>query len=414
MEPSIPEKAETSDEVNGLRRHETPQKTPPPDEEFHGEQVLTIAGGHFVHDTYSAFIPPLLPILQERLSANYALTGGLVVFTQLPSLLNPLLGYLADKVSLRYFVILAPAVTATLISCLGFASDYLALALLLLAAGVSIAAFHAPAPAMIARISGRRLGTGMSLFMAAGELGRTLGPIVAVAGVGWFGLEGIWRLAFVGWLVSGILFVRLRHISAQLTTPVASHLPWRKARRIFSVFGWLLLARIFIVVCLTTFLPLFMSDTRGSGLWLAAASLTILEAAGVVGALVTGTLSDRLGRPQVLLVLLGLSPIFLFAFVYAPNWLTLPLLIALGLTAISPTPVLLAIIQDEFPDNRALANGSFMALNFLVRALGIWLVGALADRIGLESTFVLASLIALVSIPAIWFLPRGGAAGRSV
>jgi FSR family fosmidomycin resistance protein-like MFS transporter len=226
-------------------------------------------------------------------------------------------------------------------------------------------------------------------------------------------LEGIWRLAFVGWLVSGILFFRLRHVSARVTTQVASNLPWQKARRIFSVLGWLLLARIFIVVCLTTFLPLFMSDTRGSGLWLAAASLTILEAAGVVGALVTGTLSDRLGRPQVLLVLLGLSPIFLFAFVYAPNWLTLPLLIALGLTAISPTPVLLAIIQDEFPDNRALANGSFMALNFLVRALGIWLVGALADRIGLESTFVLASLIALVSIPAIWFLPRGGAAGRS-
>ncbi|UCH27776.1 MAG: MFS transporter [Trueperaceae bacterium] len=413
MEPSVPDKTEMPDDANGSRSPKTPQNMPPPDEEFHGEQVLTIAGGHFVHDTYSAFIPPLLPLLQERLGASYALTGGLVVFTQLPSLLNPLIGYLADKVSLRYFVILAPAVSATLISCLGLTSDYLALAFLLLAAGVSIAAFHAPAPAMIARISGRRLGTGMSLFMAAGELGRTLGPIVAVAGVGWFGLEGIWRLAFVGWLVSGILYLRLRRVSARPGINAATQLPWRKARRLFGTLGWLLIPRIFIVVCLTTFLPLFMSDTRGSGLWLAAASLTILEAAGVVGALMTGTLSDRLGRPQVLLVLLGLSPVFLFAFVYAPGWLTVPLLIALGLTAISPTPVFLAIIQDEFPDNRALANGSFMALNFLVRALGIWLVGVLADRIGLQSTFVLAGVSAFLSIPAIWFLPRSGASGRS-
>ena len=114
----------------------------PPEEtaenEFDTGQILTIAGGHFIHDTYSAFVAPLLPLLQERLATNYALTGSLAIFTQLPSLLNPLIGYLADRVSLRYFIILAPAITASLFSSLGIINNYLVVAMLLLAGGLSI------------------------------------------------------------------------------------------------------------------------------------------------------------------------------------------------------------------------------------------------------------------------------------
>ncbi|MCZ7670309.1 MAG: hypothetical protein M5U34_25670 [Chloroflexi bacterium] len=50
---------------------------------------------------------------------------------------------------------------------------------MLLAVGVSVACFHAPAPAMIAKLSGPRVGKGMSIFMASGELGRALGPVFA-------------------------------------------------------------------------------------------------------------------------------------------------------------------------------------------------------------------------------------------
>ncbi|MFV1959979.1 MAG: MFS transporter, partial [Planctomycetota bacterium] len=136
--------------------------------------VFAISLAHFCHDVYSSFLAPLLPILRDRLGLGYAATGALAVFTQLPSLLNPLFGHLADRVSLRWFVILAPAVTGTLMCSVGLVSDYVALAFLLLGMGVSIAAFHAPAPAMIGQIAGRRTGTGMSLFMAAGELARTV------------------------------------------------------------------------------------------------------------------------------------------------------------------------------------------------------------------------------------------------
>jgi FSR family fosmidomycin resistance protein-like MFS transporter len=230
-----------------------------------------------------------------------------------------------------------------------------------------------------------------------------------VAGVNWFGLGGIWRLALVGWLVSGILYYRLRNVSARPVV-VGERPSWQsilpKAKQVFPVLTWLMLARIFMQVALTTYLPIFMSDVLNSSLWLAAASLTILEGAGVVGALAAGTISDRLGRSRVLFYLLAAAPLLLIAFLYGPGWLALPLLIALGLTAISPQPVFLALVQDEFPDNRALANGLYLAMNFLTRALAIWVVGLLADRYGLTNAFLWSALLVFLGLPAIRFLPQ--------
>ena len=387
-------------------------KTIPPSEaeqDFQVDQVLTISGGHLIHDMFSGFIPALLPLIQEQLAINYALTGSLAVYARLPSLLNPFLGYIADKVSVRYFVILAPAITATLINCIGFTSTYFTLVLLLLAIGVSIAAFHAPAPAMIGHVSGSRVGTGMSIFMGGGELGRMFGPILAVAGVEWFGLGGMWRLSIIGWLVSAILYYRFRDIAAQPRSKISASfgqlLP--QIRRVFLPLGGILLARSFLLISLSTFLPIFMSDVLESSLWLAAASLAILEGGGFVGALLSGTLSDRFGRSQVLLFLFSTAPFLFFFFLYGPSILAIPALIALGLTVISPTPVLLAIVQDQFKENRALTNGLFMTINFLTYALAVSAVGIWADQFGLFQAFLTSGVIALLAIPIVKTLPKG-------
>ena len=65
----------------------------------------------------------------------------------------------------------------------------------------------------------------------------------------------------------------------------------------------------------------------------------------------------------------------------------------------------MALIQESFPNNRALANGTYLAITFLLQAAGIWLVGALSDRFGLTAAFSVSAVVALLSIPAIRWLP---------
>ena len=68
-------------------------------------------------------------------------------------------------------------------------------------------------------------------------------------------------------------------------------------------------------------------------------------------------------------------------------------------------PRLLATVQDQFPNNRALGNGTFLALNFLIRALGIWVVGRFSDAFGLNAAFTMTAVLAFISVPAVFFLP---------
>ena len=386
----------------------TTQDEPSESKEFQTREVLTIVTGHFVHDIFTAFVPPLLPLIRERLAVDYAAIGGLAIFMQIPSLLQPFIGHAADRISLRYFIILAPAVTASVCSLLGIANGYALLALLLFVGGLSSAAFHAPAPAMIGRISGNRVGTGMSFFMAAGELGRTVGPLLVIAAVSWFGLEGIWRVAVFGWMASVFLYWRLRGVSARPAQgrllSLQQLLP--AARKVYPPLLWIMAARVFMSISMTTYLPIFMQDVKGYEFEIAGLSLTLLEGAGVLGALTMGTASDWLGRRKILTVLFLVSPILFLGFLNSSGWMLFAFLLPLGFTMLSPSAVLLAVVQDSFQQNRALANGLFLMANFVIRSPALWLLGSVADRFGLENAFLMSGLIAFVGVPAILRLPE--------
>jgi len=311
----------------------------------------------------------------------------LSAFTQLPSVLQPFIGHLADRLSLRYLVILAPAITATMMSLLGVAPSYLVAALLLTVAGLSSAGLHAVGPAMAGRISGDKLGRGMSFWMVGGELGRTLGPVLVVSAITLLSLQGIAWLMVAGWLASLLLYLRLRGVSGRPEIPQGA-MPWRMALRnmrpLFLPLALYLAVSSFINIALTTYLPTFLRE-QGSGLWLAGASLSILEAAGVAGALVGGSLSDHLGRRRVLAASMAINTVLMFIFVSTQGWVRTALLPILGFTSLARTPVVMAMVQQTYPENRALANGSYMALSFLIRSGMLVVFGALADVLGLRA-----------------------------
>jgi FSR family fosmidomycin resistance protein-like MFS transporter len=376
--------------------------------EFQTSRVLTITAGHALHDTYTAFLSPLLPLLIERLSLSLTSAGLLSALIQLPSVLQPIIGYVADRASLRFVVILAPAVTTPLMSLLGLAPSYAILAFLLLIVGLSSASFHAVAPAVAASLSGANLGRGMGFFMVGGELGRTVGPVIIVGAVGLLTLEKTYWLLIPGLLGSALLYRRLADLSAQAP---ANHVQAVGPDTLRSLMRFLLpllgivAARAFMSAALTTYLPVFLSQD-GAALWFAGVSLSVLEGAGVVGALLGGSISDRVGRRTVLLISLVGASLLMFTFLGVSGWVRLPILVGLGLGALSINPVLLALVQESFPDNRALANGAYMASSFLIRSGALVALGALGDAFSLRTSFVVSAIVPLAGLPLLLLVPR--------
>jgi FSR family fosmidomycin resistance protein-like MFS transporter len=380
------------------------------DQRFHTEDVVTISAGHAIHDTYTAFLPPLLPAFIESLNLSNTLAGGLTVFTQIPSLLQPVIGHLADRHNLRLLVILAPGLSAILMSLLGLAPTYFTLALLLMAVGLSSASLHAVGPVFVGRQSGTLLGRGMSFWMVGGELGRTVGPIIITTLVAGAGLQSTTWLLVGGIATSALLYWRLKDLPHHISTTTTQHEPQIPVKTVLIGMLPFLLplaavvgARAFLNVAITTYLPIFLTE-EGASLVLAGAALSILEGAGVVGALVGGSISDRFGRGRVLTVSMSITPLLLFAFVAAGDVLRFPLLILLGLFALSITPVIMALVQERFPDNRALANGVYMAMNFVLRSGAVLIVGLLSDGLGTAIAFLICGGLALVAVPFLRLL----------
>ena len=372
---------------------------------FQTAKVVYLSISHFIHDVYSSFLAPLLPLIIEKLSLSLTQAGFLSTIMQVPALLNPYIGILADRISVRWFIILAPAFTAIPMSLIGVAPSYGVLLILLFTAGVSVAIFHVPAPVLISRFSGNRKGLGMSFFMTGGEFARTIGPLVAVGAVSVFGLEHFYPVMIFGIAASGFLFFKLKtttptKVSRQKRSVTDT---WKQMRHILLPITGILIARGFMHASITAFLPTYIKAVTGD-IWLAGIGLMLVEGAGVAGVLVAGTMSDRFGRKRILSFSLACAPAFLLFFILTSGWVSYVMLLFTGFTLLSTTPVMLALIQENATQNHAAANGLFMMISFLARSAIVVVVGMLADRIGLHHTYIISAAIGVCGIPFVFML----------
>jgi FSR family fosmidomycin resistance protein-like MFS transporter len=384
--------------------------------EFQTGRLVTIAGGHAVHDTYTAFLAPLLPRFVDKLSLSNTSAGLLSVFLQIPSLFQSVIGHLADKTALRWIVILGPGATATAMSFLGWAPGYLGLALLLMLAGVSVAAFHATAPVAVSYLSGNRLGRGMGFFMVGGELGRTLGPLVVVSTLAITSLRSMAFLSLAGIATSLVLYFLLRDAPLR-SKEDGEQVPWRDAvrsmRGLMVMLGGLTAVRSMMMMSVTIFLPLFLTQ-EGTSIWLAGAALSIVEAAGIAGAFAGGWVSDHVGRRAVLIFGHVTAPIALLLFLATDGSARIALLPVIGITLLAVPPVLMALVQEQVPESRALANGVYLSMNFAIRSTATIAFGAVGDIFGLETAMLIGAIAMFAGLPLIWVLfGRDGVADKS-
>lgn len=366
--------------------------------------ILAIAGGHLTHDFFTAFLAALLPKIIDTLSINLTTAGLLSSISQLPSILNPMIGYLADKRGAKYFVVLAPAFTATFMSLIGLAPSFPTLAVLLFLSGISSTIFHASSPGLVASAADHGKGFGLSLYMAGGGIGRSLGPIIVIWAVGQWGLPGIYRLMFIGWGVSLFLAVQFRKISLTIKPRGSLRSDFPLFRRFFFPLAFVLVLRSALIASLSTYLPVFMVDS-GAPLWLAGASLSILEISGVSGALVLGPISDRLGRSRILNLSMAASAVLIPVFLLLEGWMIFPILVLLGFFSISTGTIFMALVQDNFQHHPATGNSIYILLSFLTNALMLVVIGSLGDRLGLRAAYLVSAGAALFSIPAMRLLP---------
>ena len=370
---------------------------------FRTLDVSIIASAHFIHDVYSSFLSPLLPLLINKLGFSLSLAGVLTLIQRIPSLLNPFVGLLASRFPLKYFLIIAPSVTAISMSLLGTVSSYSALVFLLFVMGVGASMFHVPGPVLIRRFAGDRVGKGMSFFMFGGEVARSAGPVVILTAVSFWGLEGSWRIMFLGIAASVLLFVRLRNekfsetFTAKKKETKASE-TFKSALPVLLKIAYVTFFISLVKGSLTAFLPTYIT-AQGKSVWFGGAALSVLQIAGAGGSLFSGSISDKLGRRKTLLAILITLPFLLYGFVLSSGVLSLILLVLLGFVTFSTTPVMLTVANEIKSERPAFINGLYISINFFSGGLAVLLAGYFGDIFGLALTYKIIAASVFFAIP---------------
>ncbi|MDD2549444.1 MAG: MFS transporter [Bacteroidales bacterium] len=375
-------------------------------------RVISISAGHFLHDVYSSFLAPMLPLLIEKLGISLSLAGLLDVIRRIPSLANPLIGIIADRADVRYMVIVTPAITGIAMSFIGLSPNYPTLAILLFVAGLSAAFFHVPSPVLIKKFSKGETAQGMGYYMFGGEIARTLGPLLITAAISWWGLEGSYRVLPISLVASVILYVNLRKVKHVKTEKPKRSSPDAATKRLkrkkyiplFTGISGYLFFNAGMKAFLTLYLVVYLTG-KGNSLWVSSISLSVLQLAGAAGSFFSGHISNRLRYRGTLMLSSIVSPILVLGLYFFSN-LTIPFLVLFGLSFFIAPPVMMAIVQEQSTSRPAFLNSIYMTISFVVNSIMVLLVGALSDRIGLSTTLLITAIMAFGSIGFVFLFPE--------
>ena len=297
---------------------------------FNFTDVALITIAHHIHDIYTSFLARLEPVLLDTFGVNHFLTGLLPTIQRIPTLLNPFVGILADRIKIRYGVIFAPTVTAISMSLLGIAPTYTFLAILLFISGLSSAIFHVPTPVMIKMVSGNKVGRGMSFYMFGGELARTIGPVIIIGAIDLWGFENTFKLIPMGVVSSVILFLRFKDLDLRKNFQRKQTTgDYKNTLRLFLPVLLIVTGITFTRGAMKSALTYYMAGyfkEMGASEWIQSIALSTIYLSGAAGVMFAGTISDYLGRRTSLLLISVISPVLFWIFISAGGIFTIPLL----------------------------------------------------------------------------------------
>lgn len=346
-----------------------------------------IALSHGTIDAYSAFLPPLLPRMMDKLGLSIALAATLAtVLAVSTSLVQPAFGYLADRYGRRLFLAAGPIVTGVFLSLMGVAPTFSVLVAFLAIGGLGSAAFHPPGAAMVARASeGRGSGVRLSVFSFGGTAGFAAGPLVAVGIVGALGLEGLWVAMFPGLLLGAALWLALRPRGPRPeprrppTPPAVLRLLAGPLGLVFGISA----VQAFVQRTFLTMMPIIAAEA-GVGEAAGAVVLSVYLGAQAFGTLAGGFLTDRMNRQTFMIAMSLLAvPVHVAAVILAPaSAAGLAAAVAAGFLNMAVLPPVVVMAQEMVPDGAAASSGIVMGLAWATGSLVIPFTGALADVYG--------------------------------
>lgn len=377
--------------------------------------LFSMGFAHLLNDMIQSVVPAIYPILKDEYNLSFVQIGIITLVFQLTSsLLQPVVGWYADKHPRPYS--LACGMVSTLIGLclLSIANSFLFVLFSVAIIGCGSSVFHPEASRVAQMASGGRKSFAQSIFQVGGNGGSAFGPLVAAlvvlpfgqSAIGWFSILALLAI-LVLYRVGRWYSVRIREGLARRVLSVSKSvlLPKSVVRKSLAILVILIFSKYFYIACMTNYFTFFLIEKFSVSIQHSQFYLFAFLGALAVGTVVGGILGDKYGRKYVILwSIFGAAP-FTLLLPYVDLWLTIVLSILAGFIIASAFSAILVYATDLMPDKVGIIAGIFFGLMFGIGGLGSALFGWMADYTGIEFVFRVSTILPLIGGIA-WFLPN--------
>lgn len=378
--------------------------------------LLFAAATHFLVDATAGMLNPLWP----RLDGHFQMSGweGAVIFFlwQMSNSVSQFwFGMYGDRFHARWLLWAGPLIAVICLSAIGLTHSPVLLGLLLVTAGLGIAAYHPEAAALAGSCAPEHRSRAMSIFTLGGFLGQAVGPIYSGSLVDRLGFGGLgWNL-LVGLSVAALLVPLGRGVFSRPAQERSRHVSLHGLFRGRAAVLALVLVVGSLRIIAAAGVPVvigYVLTARGAN----ASETGFVQSAFMFGIGLGGLACATLARPRHERTILWLCPLLVTPVVAVLPWLAGWLLtVATGLSGLLlgiALPVLISYGQQLMPDSQRIASSITMGVSWGVGGGVVSIILAIGKWTGhFEPAFLIfAAATALSSFLCIWLPATGQAA----
>ena len=372
--------------------------------------ILGLTLIHFTGDFYNSFINPLLPVFVDKFTLTLTQVGLITGIGRLFAfIVQPTVGYLADRYRTRFFIMGGPLFAIVFISLVGIAPGFPVLLAFIAVGSIGSAMFHPSVAGMVSTYAGRHIGFSMSIFNMGGTLAFGIGPLFITYIVGTYGLGASPYTMILG-LMLMVLLLRiiplpqsegLRDLGFIRSLKEVLGGVWKSIALIWVV----MVLRAYVGVSFRTFIPVWYAQ-KGYSLVAIGMVVSLLTVSGAFSGLLAGHLADRIGYKPIFYCAHTLSMPSLILLLYAPgNWVYASAAIA-GLFIMATLPLGVAMAQELAPKGRSMVSSLMMGFAFGMGGMMAPITGKLADIFSIQGVLLSLAMIPLLTTGLIRLLPE--------
>jgi FSR family fosmidomycin resistance protein-like MFS transporter len=380
--------------------------------------MIAIAIGHLINDTVQNVIPAMFPLLSRDLGLTFTQLGFIAfVLNMVSSTLQPVVGYISDKKPMPYALPLGMISVFIGLSMVSFTGTYSIILIAAIFLGFGSAIFHPEGSRVSFLSAGNKRGLSQSIYQVGGNSGQAIAPLISAFILDALGQRG----AAIILLLTAIGIILLFNISRWYARQLKAEKLSKKAKKIlisslppltkkqvgmaiFLLF-MIIFARSFYTTNIQNYYVFYLMDHYELSLRLGQILIFVFMGFGVIGTFFGGSLSDRIGRKNVILLSVVVPIPFCLLLPYMPIWAVPIFLIIIGMLIMISFSVTVVYAQELVPSKIGTMAGLTVGFAFGMGAVSSVATGWLLDKIGIGTTIQIISFLPLLLLVA-FFLPK--------